>query len=204
LDDVGEVEQVMPLVPSGSRCVLVVTSRRPLSGLIEQGAWPHQVAALSLDHGMALFEGIAGPDRVHADLQTAAALVGLCGGRPLGIAVLAANAALHPAVPLADLAADLVQDPLDTLDREDDVVERAVTANYEGLPPLGQVLLRLIGVQPVSRFTLPILLALPVSSHEQPPPGRDVEIADEQRSDPASLSRSRRAAQVRRVLDDLV
>lgn len=204
LDDVGEVEQVMPLVPGGSRCVLVVTSRRPLSGLIEQGAWPHQVAALSRDDGLALFEGIAGPDRVHADVQAAAALVGLCGGRPLSIAVLAANAALHPAVPLADVAADLAQDPLDTLVREDDVVERAVRAGYEGLQPLCRALFRLIGVQPVSRFTLPMLLALLVPSHGQPPPGRDVEVAGEQQSDPVSRSRSRRAAQVRRVLDGLV
>ncbi|MGM1064076.1 NB-ARC domain-containing protein [Saccharothrix sp. Mg75] len=204
LDDVGEVGQVMPLVPSGPRCLLMVTGRRPLVRLIEQGAWPHQVAALSREHGLALFQGITGHDRVHADLQAAAALVGLCGGRPLSIALLAANAALHPGVPLAVLAADLAGDPVDSRAREDNVVERAVTADYEGLEPLGQVLFRLLGVQPVSRFTFPMLLALLAPSHEQPSSVQDVEAADEQRSDLTSRSRSRRAARVHRVLDGLV
>ena len=200
LDDVGEVEHVTSLMPSGSGCVLVVTSRRPLSGLIEHGARLHPVTSLAQDHGLSLFRNIAGSDRVHADLQAAAELVGRCGGRPLTIAVLAANAAQHPSVPLAELAAELGDLPLDTLDREDNVVDRAVTADYEGLDPLGQVLFRLIGVQPVSSLSFPMLLTL---SPERPPV-ETAQVADEQPLDPAGRSRSRRAARVRRVLDDLV
>ncbi|WP_447002441.1 tetratricopeptide repeat protein [Saccharothrix isguenensis] len=81
---------------------------------------------------------------------------------------------------------------------------RAVAADYEGLDPLGRMLFRLLGVQPVDSFSFSMLLALAAPSQERLASVDDVDVAEEQWLDPAGRSRSRRAAQVRRVLDDLV
>lgn len=106
-------------------------------------------------------------------------------------------------MPLADLTAELADSPLSALDGQgDDLVQRAMTADYEGLDPLGRELLRLIGVQPVSRFSFPMLLALISPAQEPRATAEDTAGADDGRQE--ANDRARRVDRVRRVLDDLV
>ncbi|QFZ20439.1 tetratricopeptide repeat protein [Saccharothrix syringae] len=202
LDDVEHTEQVTPLLPSGSACLVVTTSRHPLGSLIEHGARVHRVGPLDHADGLALFQGITGPDRVHSDRPAAARLVELCCGRPLTIAACAAAAAIRPGVPLADLVDDLNR-PLDMLDRNGDIlVNHAVQADYDGLTPLGQALFRLIGVQPTSRFSFRMLTALLPPAQARPLPV-GTRTADYDHGLDPSGPRSRRDSRVRRVIDEL-
>ncbi|HET9895860.1 MAG TPA: BTAD domain-containing putative transcriptional regulator [Streptosporangiaceae bacterium] len=85
LDNVSAAGQVLPLIPAGSGCGLLVTSR---GGLPELQSWPQvELAPLGLREGVELLSRIVGTDRVQADMQAATRVVELCAGLPLAIRI---------------------------------------------------------------------------------------------------------------------
>lgn len=153
LDNARDEPQVRPLLPPDSTCMVIVTSRNPLSGLVAADA--AQVVSLGpLDAADAreLLAHRLGPGRVAAEPDAVAELITLCARLPLALAIVAARAASHPGRPLAAVAAEL-QDRrgrLAVLDAGEPATSmRAVFSwSCQGPRPAAVRMFRLLGLHP--------------------------------------------------------
>ncbi|MGM1064949.1 BTAD domain-containing putative transcriptional regulator [Saccharothrix sp. Mg75] len=119
LDNARDTAQVTPLLPGGTSCAVVVTSRHRLTGLVAtHGATPVPVDVLDDAQAARLLSRHLGPDRASAEPEAAAGLVRHCAGLPLALGILAARAKSQPDVPLAALWQEVRDDSarLDALD----------------------------------------------------------------------------------------
>ncbi|MGG7575664.1 BTAD domain-containing putative transcriptional regulator [Streptomyces sirii] len=136
LDNARDAEQVLPLLPGSPTCVVIVTSRHHLAGLVTtHGARLLTLGPLSSADAASLLTRRLGRERVRKEPAAAAGLLQLCGGLPLAISIIAARAAVHPTFPLRALIRDLhgAGGALDTLDAGDDSADlRAVFASSYG------------------------------------------------------------------------
>jgi hypothetical protein len=108
LDNARDVEQVRPLLPGAPGCLVVVTSRHQLTGLIAvEGAHPLIVGLLSMTEARELMARRLGRDRVLAELAAVDEIIDRCARLPLAMAVFASRAAAGPNFPLATWAAEL-------------------------------------------------------------------------------------------------
>jgi DNA-binding SARP family transcriptional activator len=122
LDNAATVEQVRPLLPGTASCVVVVTSRDSLTGLVAlHGAHRMVVDQLPGADAVALLRRLVGP-RVDLEPDAAVALTERCARLPLTVRVAAELAASRPAAPLAGLVDELGADQrtLDLLSGGDD------------------------------------------------------------------------------------
>ncbi|MFD1938057.1 BTAD domain-containing putative transcriptional regulator [Nonomuraea mangrovi] len=101
LDDAANAAQVTPLLPSGAGCMVVVTSRRPLTLL--DGAAHVRLEPMAEDEAISLLESAIGDSRAAAEPAVAREIVRRCGGLPLAVRLVAARAAAHPRWPLSRL-----------------------------------------------------------------------------------------------------
>ncbi len=153
LDNASEVDQVRPLLPGTPGCVTIVTSRDTLAGLVARdGARRLDLDLLPLADAVSLLGALIG-DRVEADLSAAAALAAQCCRLPLALRLAAELAASRPAVPLAELAAELAdqQRRLDLLDAGGDpytAVRAVFSWSCRQLDPDAARAFRLAGVHP--------------------------------------------------------
>ncbi|MEO3802198.1 BTAD domain-containing putative transcriptional regulator [Nonomuraea sp. B1E8] len=121
LDNARDAAQVAPLLPGAPGCLVLVTSRDHLAGLVmTYGAHPLTLGLLPPDEARRLLARRLGHDRIAADPEAAGTIVRRCAGLPLALAIVAARAAIHPAHPLGELAGEL-RDALGALDRAADV-----------------------------------------------------------------------------------
>jgi DNA-binding SARP family transcriptional activator/tetratricopeptide (TPR) repeat protein len=153
LDNVRDAEQVRPLLPGTSGCLVVVTSRSQLAGLAAtHGALLVNLEMLSGDEAAELLARRVGPDRVTAEPKAASELAGLCGGLPLALTITAARAAARPGFRLTDMTAELRDEysRLDALDAGEEAASiRAVFSwSYQSLTALAARLFRLLGLHP--------------------------------------------------------
>ncbi|HEX7307970.1 AfsR/SARP family transcriptional regulator [Lentzea sp.] len=151
LDNAAETAQVLPLLPGSPGCVTLVTSRRPLTGLVAtHGALPVPLDVLSDDDAVALLVGHLGAARVAAEPGAVKELLSLCAGLPLALGIVAARAAVHPSRSLASMAVELRSHRLDGLDAgETDLNLRAVLSwSYRALPPDAITLVGLMALAP--------------------------------------------------------
>ncbi|WP_336215253.1 AfsR/SARP family transcriptional regulator [Nonomuraea sp. LPB2021202275-12-8] len=139
LDNARDAGQVAPLLPGAPGCLVAVTSRDQLAGLVmTYGAYPITLDLLPPDEAERLLARRLGDDRMAAEPEAAEEIVRRCAGLPLALAIVAARAALHPAHPLGALAGEL-RDALGALDHAANV--RAIFSwSYE---PLGEPAARL-------------------------------------------------------------
>jgi DNA-binding SARP family transcriptional activator/tetratricopeptide (TPR) repeat protein/DNA-binding XRE family transcriptional regulator len=106
LDNAATADQVRPLLPGTSGCLVLVTSRDRLDGLVAmQGARRVGLDVLAPAEAVALLAKILG-DRVPAQPRAAAELAELCGFLPLALRIAAAHIAASDG-PIADYVADL-------------------------------------------------------------------------------------------------
>jgi DNA-binding SARP family transcriptional activator/Tfp pilus assembly protein PilF len=120
LDNAADTAQVVPLLPGGDACTVLVTSRDRLPGLITgHGAHHLSLDALTDAEARALLTGRLGVERVAAEEPAVADLVRLCGGFPLALSIVAARARMEPGTPLATIAAEVRDSGLDALDEDD-------------------------------------------------------------------------------------
>jgi len=153
LDNARDVEQVRPLLPGSADCLVVITSRHRLTGLVaSHGARPLVLDVL--DHGAArrlLVARIGGP-RAMADPAAVAEIIRWCARLPLALSVVAARAATHPTLALSALVTELSRAPrqLDGIDGGDPAIDvRAVfSSSYQALTGPAQRLFRLMGLHP--------------------------------------------------------
>ncbi|WP_170216001.1 ATP-binding protein [Asanoa ferruginea] len=108
LDNAGHADQVRPLLPGAPGCLVVVTSRDRLPGLVAaEGAHPVDLDLLPPEDARELLAGRVGAARVVAESGAAEEIVSACAGLPLALVVAAARAVTEPDLPLASLAAEL-------------------------------------------------------------------------------------------------
>ncbi|MBK3572132.1 ATP-binding protein, partial [Streptomyces sp. MBT62] len=129
LDDAGNAAQVRPLLPGGTGCAVLVTSRSPLTAL--DGARRFPLAPLSGEDSAALLRTVSGRE----GLDAAHPLVELTGRLPLALRVvaarLAARRALTPGVLAGQLAA--TEGRLHHLEYDDLSVRRSLAVAHDAL-----------------------------------------------------------------------
>ncbi|HUQ57252.1 ATP-binding protein [Lentzea sp.] len=146
LDNARDAEQVRPLLPGGTRCRVLITSRDRMSDLA--GARALRLGVLGHAEAVALVTERIGAGRAAAEPEALARLVDLCGGLPLALSVVAARAAADAQLPLAALADELAdeQTRLDFLDTGDELtsVRATFSWSYRRLSEPAALLFRLL------------------------------------------------------------
>lgn len=94
LDDVADEPLVQALLPGSPSCALIVTSRSRLTGL--PGARCVNLDVFDTDLSIDLLSGIAGEQRVRAELPAATQLAEFCAGLPLALRIAGARLAHRP------------------------------------------------------------------------------------------------------------
>ncbi|MEV7953794.1 BTAD domain-containing putative transcriptional regulator [Streptomyces sp. NPDC088141] len=155
LDNARDSALVRQLLPGGTDCVTLVTSRHRMEGLIaSDAARPVPLDVLEPQDGTALLAGVLGEERVLAEPVAARRLAGLCGGLPLALRVTAARLAGRPERTLAGLADELADERsrLTYLDVDDTGVSAALRLTVQQLPPDAVHQFSRLGHHPGSHF----------------------------------------------------
>ncbi|MEU4243627.1 BTAD domain-containing putative transcriptional regulator [Actinoplanes sp. NPDC026619] len=153
LDNARDSAQVGPLLPGAPGCLVVVTSRNRLPGLVaHQGAWPVHIGRLNLATARDLLVRRLGAERMTAEPAATDELIRLCAGLPLALSIAAARVAIDPAAKLSDVVGDLRSaahrlDVLETGERDVDV-RSAFSSSCALLTEPAARLFRLLAVHP--------------------------------------------------------
>jgi hypothetical protein len=153
LDNARDAAQVRPLLPGTPGCLVLVTSRSQLTGLIAaDGAHPLTLDLLTAEDARLLLSRRLGADRVAAEPVAVAEIIARCARLPLALALMAARAAVRPAVALCVLADELSDTRLRwqalTNDDPDSDVRTVLSWSYQALTPAAARLFRLLGLHP--------------------------------------------------------
>jgi DNA-binding SARP family transcriptional activator/tetratricopeptide (TPR) repeat protein len=108
LDNARDAEQVRPLLPGSPGCLVIVTSRSNLAGLVAtDGAYPVSLDVLTPPEASDVLARRLGEARVASEPEAVAEIIERCARLPLALAIAAARAAARPEFPLAAIAAEL-------------------------------------------------------------------------------------------------
>ncbi|MEZ0115433.1 tetratricopeptide (TPR) repeat protein [Catenulispora sp. EB89] len=160
LDNAGSAEQARPLIPAAEGCIVVVTSRSQLSGLVARdGAVRIAVHTFGDAEAVQLLRSTIDSYRGGNDNEDdVAELARLCARLPLALRIAAERAAARPMMALADLIEDLRDESSlwDALSAEDaaeaDAVRTVFAWSYRALPEPAARMFRLIGLHPGADF----------------------------------------------------
>jgi DNA-binding SARP family transcriptional activator/Tfp pilus assembly protein PilF len=153
LDNAADVEQIHRLLPGSSSCVVLVTSRDSLAGLVARyGARRIDLDTLPAGDAVALLRTLIG-ERVDAEPDAAISLTEQCARLPLALRVAAEMAATSPFARLGDLVGELAdgQQRLRLLDAGGDPrseISNVLSWSYHHLPPAAAHSFRLLGLHP--------------------------------------------------------
>lgn len=108
IDNGRSADQVLPLLPGGDTCTVLVTSRHQLTGLLAaHGAHLIALDVFDASEARGYLVRALGATRVAAEPDAVDALLRHCAGLPLALAIITARAAVHPEFPLGTLADEL-------------------------------------------------------------------------------------------------
>jgi tetratricopeptide (TPR) repeat protein/transcriptional regulator with XRE-family HTH domain len=151
-DNASDVAQVRPLLPGAAGCLVLVTSRRELTGLAAaDGARPVGLQPLSSAEARELMAARLGQGRVAAEPEAVTEIIAACGRLPLALAIVAAQATVRPSVCLQALVAGLRAGRLGALAAGDDPatdIEAVFSWSYRSLTPPAARLFRLMSLHP--------------------------------------------------------
>ena len=172
LDNAATVRQVRPLLPGSPTCLVLVTSRHGLPGLVARdGAARLVVPRLNGVEAREVLAGVIGADRVGREEPAAARLAEVCAHLPLALRIAGAQLVDSPHATLADYTAALAaNDPVTQLavaGDDDAGVAAAFDRSYKALPPEAQRLLCLLSVVPGPNYPPPAAAAMLVSTTAQ-------------------------------------
>ncbi|NJP17537.1 AfsR/SARP family transcriptional regulator [Streptomyces thermoviolaceus] len=165
LDNARDSEHVRPLLPGAAGCLVIVTSRSQLYGLVAGGG-AHSVTLDLLDEAESLdfLSQRLGRNRIMREPDAAADIVALCGHLPLALAVVSARAGMNPTFPLASIVAELreSQGSLDAFSGEAPIADArsAFFWSYRLLTPEAARVFRLLGLHPGSDCSLAAVASL--------------------------------------------
>jgi DNA-binding SARP family transcriptional activator len=148
LDNAASDEQVWPLIPGTARCLVVITSRRRLTGL--DHAQPLSLDVLPEPDAAAVFIRAAGEDRVAGEPQLIAAVVERCERLPLALRLAGARLRARPTWTLGHLLRRLEEPRQRILELA--LGRRSLMASfdlsYQRLSAEEQRVVRLLGIHP--------------------------------------------------------
>jgi len=130
LDNARDSAQVRPLLPGSAGCLVLVTSRSQLVGLVAAGARPVSLGLLAPGEARQLLADRLGRERLAAESGPTGELIDLCARLPLALSIAAARAATRPGLSIAALVSELREardrsSALDALDAGDASVRAA-------------------------------------------------------------------------------
>lgn len=155
LDNAYSAAQVRTLLPSSARCVVVVTSRSRLTGLVGDGARLIEVSPLGTEAAVALLDRTVGDQRIADEPDRVRTLATLCGGLPIALRLTGARLAARPRLSVARIVSELADEHgrLSTLSVQRDAsVQASFDLSYQALPDRSAVLYRRMGLHPGSEF----------------------------------------------------
>ncbi|WP_370947352.1 BTAD domain-containing putative transcriptional regulator [Amycolatopsis sp. cg5] len=159
LDDVASERQLRSLLPSGSGCLVLATSRRRLLGVPGQTVEVGELAEIG---------DLLGRERLRAEPVAGAELVRLCRGLPLAARVAGAKLAQRPHLLVSELAARLADETrtLDELIAGDLSVRAALSSAMRERSAEERGALRLLAScsPEVTEWSAAALLELPVAA----------------------------------------
>ncbi len=156
LDEASHGEQVLPLLPSGSGALAVVTSQGPLGGVPD--VRPCTLGGLELQEAVELLTRIAGPVRLTNDPVSAELLVNECQGGPAALRLAAGWLAARPGRSVGE-AVRTLRDMPDEQSRSAPLY-RAFRLVYGALPTPAARLARLLALAPDGAVDVHIASAL--------------------------------------------
>lgn len=169
LDNAANTTQITPLLPGSETCMVLVTSRNRLPGLIIG----HGTRHLSLDvlsdvEARALLIERLGVGRVREESAAVDELVKLCGGFPLALSIIAGHASTRPHLSLTTLAADLRDLGLSALEDNEPNASLPTVLSWsrDALTSEQDRLFALLGIAPGADISLPAaacLVGLPLA-----------------------------------------
>ncbi|MEW1825618.1 BTAD domain-containing putative transcriptional regulator [Streptomyces sp. NPDC088196] len=165
LDNARDTEHVRPLLPGAPGCLVVVTSRNQLYGLVAgEGAHSLTLDVLTEAEAREFLSRRLGAERIANEPDAVAEIITLCGRLPLALAVVSARAVVNPAFPLASIAAELSdsEDSLDAFAGEAPVADArsAFSWSYQLLSPEAARVFRLFALHPGPDCTLAAVASL--------------------------------------------
>jgi tetratricopeptide (TPR) repeat protein len=160
LDNAASAGQVRPLLPGADGCLVLVTSRSRLSGLVARdGAHRVTLDVFPEREAVELLKVVTSAFRGEDSDVEVAELARLCARLPLALRIAAERAAARPHTPLTDLIQDLRDESSlwDALSSEDDEEADAVRTvfawSYRALPVEAARMFRLVGLHPGPDFS---------------------------------------------------
>jgi DNA-binding SARP family transcriptional activator len=162
LDNAHHPDQVRPLLPGAPGCLVLVTSRDALTGLVARdGARGLRLDVLAQDEARELLTYLLGADRVHAEANAVTQLAELCAHLPLALRITAANLGDHTVAEYRDLLrAGNRLAALQVDGDEQAAVRAAFDLSYAALPEDARCLFRLLGLVPGTDVTVEAAAAL--------------------------------------------
>jgi tetratricopeptide (TPR) repeat protein len=160
LDNAGSEDQVRPLLPGGSHCAVIVTSRSSLSTL-SSSTWIH-LDVLDPAQARELLAKIVGRSRVEAEPAVADEIVSLCGYLPLAVRIAGAKLQAKQHWLLGDLAVELRDEHqrLSALRSGDLEVRASFSIGYGEQDALHKRAFRMLGLLRMTDFSSWVLAAL--------------------------------------------
>ncbi|MCR6489104.1 tetratricopeptide repeat protein [Amycolatopsis sp. OK19-0408] len=153
LDNAKDSDQVVPLLPGGEACLVLVTSRSQLNGLVvRHGAQPVELDVLPAAEARELLARHIGAERLAAEPEATGELLRWCGGLPLALGIVGTRIARRPGTALAAFVQGVAEESarLDVLDGGELSVDlRAVFGwSADALEPAQAELFALLGLAP--------------------------------------------------------
>ncbi|WP_344236254.1 NB-ARC domain-containing protein [Actinocorallia libanotica] len=155
LDDAATAAQVRPLLPGQGPSIVVVTTRRRLSGLALDGASFVAVGSLDEPDAVALLTRMLGERRTGAEPEATRKLVQLCERLPLAVCTSAARLKIRDRWPISRLVAELTdkRSRLTALSHDDaDSLRATFDISHGHLTDGSARLFRLLAISPEPRF----------------------------------------------------
>jgi DNA-binding SARP family transcriptional activator/Mrp family chromosome partitioning ATPase len=165
LDNALSSEQVRPLLP-GSSCLVLVTSRNRLDGLVvRNGAQVLDLRPLLPEESSTFLTRTVGDTRASDAAEDLARIAELCGHLPLALRIVGRRFATRPDWRLQDVVADLSgeSDRLSALasdDADGDAIRPVFSWSYQALKPEPAQMFRRLGLHPGDEISVGAAAAL--------------------------------------------
>jgi transcriptional regulator with XRE-family HTH domain/tetratricopeptide (TPR) repeat protein len=165
LDNAIDAAQVRPLLPGAPGCLVLVTSRSLLSGLVAiNGARMLNLDVLTGEEACTLLSARLGAQRAGAEPAAVEDLSRSCARLPLALCIAAARAGAMPGLSLTAIAAELrdARDPLDALSAGEPVADVRVVFSwsYNSLDSRAARVFRLMSLHPGPEIGIPVTASL--------------------------------------------
>ena len=178
LDNARSVDQVRPLLPGAPGCLVLVTSRDRLGGLVARnGARRLTLDVLAPDEARDLLVQVLGEERVSREAEAVVELAAVCAYLPLALRVAAATLLNHPHRSVADHVEEIRDRhglmALAVDGDEEAAVRIALDLSYRTVDADTRRLFRLLGLVPGADVSIAAAAALSGLAPEQVGPTLD-------------------------------